>query len=72
MRLVGAERQARTCQWFDPQPDPRQDRECGLPARHKVKVIGGVTRAFVLLCEDHKTWVNNEFAARRCTERASA
>lgn len=55
------------CQWFTPQEDPRDDKffECGQPAHHKIKVHGGVTKAFVFLCDEHKTQVNNEFAKRR-------
>lgn len=55
------------CQWFDPQEDPREDKffKCGQPAKHEIKVHGGVTKAFVFLCDEHKRVVNDEFAKRR-------
>jgi hypothetical protein len=55
------------CQWFDPQEDPREDKfyKCGAPAKHEIKVHGGVTKAFVFLCDEHKRVVNDEFAKRR-------
>lgn len=55
------------CQWFDPQEDPRDDKffKCGEPAKHEIKVHGGVTKAFVFLCDFHKAQVNDEFARRR-------
>lgn len=67
MRLRSADQAGKTCQWFDMQEDPRDDERtlCGAPAMHRVKVIGGVTSALVFLCEDHKTHVNEQMAARR-------
>lgn len=58
------------CQWFDPQEDPREDKffKCGAPAKHEIKVHGGVTKAFVFLCDDHKAQVNDEFARRRSAQ----
>lgn len=71
MKLRPVDQAGKTCQWFDLQEDPRDDAqfECGAPAMHKVKVIGGVTSALVYLCEEHKTHVNEEFARRRIAEQ---
>lgn len=67
MRLKTHERHGKTCQWFDVLDDPKDDLDtlCEAPAMHRVKVIGGVTSALVYLCEDHKTFVNEEMARRR-------
>ena len=58
------------CQWFDAQEDPRDDKffKCGEPAKHEIKVHGGVTKAFVFLCDYHKSVVNDEFARRRAAQ----
>ncbi len=71
MRLKDEDRRGRQCQWFDLQEDPRDDETtlCGAPAMHRVKVIGGVTSALVYLCEDHKTHVNEQMAARRVAQQ---
>lgn len=73
MRLSEEERRGQVCQWFTPQEDPRDDQAamCGQPAEHRAKVLGGVTKALVYLCEDHMTQVSAAFAARRVTRRSS-
>lgn len=72
MKLRPQDQAGKACQWFDMCEDPRDDAdtECKAPAMHKVKVIGGVTSAFVFLCEDHKTHVNEQMAARRVQQAA--
>lgn len=74
MRLKPEQAAGHTCQWFDAQPDPRDEAafECGDPAEHKVKVHGAVTKAFVYLCEYHKTQVNEHFASLRVNEQTKA